>query len=232
MAPGPATVTLDVWRVPARDAVRAMLASATWSRRAGRDADVGFSRLLGTGDTRFTPAGADLTRWVALTVWSGPERPLHPAWARAAREHWRARLAPLTARGRWGGHAPFGTPGRSAGARWAGEVLSLTRARLRPLAAARFHTAVPPVAAVTRAADGLRAAMGVGEAPVGYQGTLSLWRDAAAVSAYAWRSAEHRAVVDRTPRERWYAEELFARFAVLDRPDSLAAWADRRAVTR
>ena len=59
-------------------------------------------------------------------------------------------------------------------------------------------------------------AFGVGEAPVGFQGTISLWRSAADVVRFAYRQPEHAAVVASTHRQRWYAEELFARFHVLD----------------
>jgi hypothetical protein len=50
----------------------------------------------------------------------------------------------------------------------------------------------------------------------GWQGTVSLWRSAADLTAFAYRQPEHRAVIERTPADRWYAEDLFARFAVLD----------------
>ncbi len=43
-----------------------------------------------------------------------------------------------------------------------------------------------------------------------------MWRSATDLIGFAYRQPEHRAVVDRTPIDRWYAEELFARFAILD----------------
>ncbi|MGW5673298.1 monooxygenase, partial [Micromonospora sp. NPDC003776] len=89
-------------------------------------------------------------------------------------------------------------------------------ARLRPRRAATFWRAVPPVAAALHAAPGLLARFGVGEAPLGWQGTVSVWRDPADLVAFAYRHPEHRAAITRTPTEGWYAEELFARFAVRD----------------
>ncbi|KPM55578.1 spheroidene monooxygenase [Frankia sp. CcI49] len=167
------------------------------------------------------------------------------AWARLADERWRVDLRPLHSRGLWSGQAPFGPqPGAGSGrppvhdrhdapvATPAGDapagdapagdtpardtpVVALTRARLAPRRAVLFWRAVPPVAAELRDADGLLFTAGIGEAPIGYQGTFSVWRDSAALRAFAYQGRAHAAVVQRTPRERWYAEELFARFAVL-----------------
>jgi len=95
-------------------------------------------------------------------------------------------------------------------------VLALTRARLRPSRALAFWRAVPPVTAELAAAPGLLARFGVGEAPIGWQGTVSVWRSTADLTAFAYRQPEHCAVIARTPSDRWYTEDLFARFAVRD----------------
>ena len=52
--------------------------------------------------------------------------------------------------------------------------------------------------------------------PSALQGTFSVWRDAAAIRDFAYRLPVHRAVIDQTRSTGWYAEELFARFAVLE----------------
>jgi hypothetical protein len=64
--------------------------------------------------------------------------------------------------------------------------------------------------------EGLRLRLGIGEAPVGLQGTFSIWRSQADLLAFAYRGEAHQQVVRRTRERGWYAEELFARFAVLD----------------
>jgi hypothetical protein len=58
-------------------------------------------------------------------------------------------------------------------------------------------------------------AVGVGEAPVGLQGTFSIWESAQALVEFAHRRSAHSQVVRRTALEGWYAEELFARFEVV-----------------
>ena len=42
-----------------------------------------------------------------------------------------------------------------------------------------------------------------------------MWDSTRALLDFATRSAAHADVVRRTPGEGWYAEELFARFAVV-----------------
>ncbi|MEV0003803.1 monooxygenase [Micromonospora sp. NPDC050980] len=217
----PDLVTLHVWRIPRRAVPGALTRMATHPARLRRLPGVRFAKLLGTGTgTGFGPGDADLTRWAALVVWDSPAdaagfgaSPVARSWARAASAAVRLELRPLTSRGEWSGREPFGTP---AGGRVTGPVLALTRARLRARRAATFWRAIPPVAAELHAAPGLLARFGVGEAPLGWQGTVSVWRDPTDLVAFAYRSPEHRAAITRTPTEGWYAEELFARFAVAD----------------
>ncbi|MEQ4305888.1 monooxygenase [Plantactinospora sp. B6F1] len=236
-------VTLHVWRVPPRALPRALTRMAVDRRRLWAVPGVRFGKLLGTGTgTGFGPTDADPTRWAALIVWADPERAtafdesrVGRAWRRIARTGVRLDLRPLTSRGRWSGVEPFGAPARPNGNDTpagsapgdgtavdgtavdgtAGRpVLALTRARLRPLRAGTFWRAVPPVAAALRDAPGLLARFGIGEAPLGWQGTVSVWRNATDLRQFAYRSPEHRTAITRTPQQRWYAEELFARFEV------------------
>ncbi len=225
--PVPALVTLHVWRVPASRVPAALARFGLDRSRARRTPGVRFAKLLGTGDGRtFRARDADLTRWAKLSTWAvpGPD-PVADAWARLATETLRLELRPLTSKGRWSGREPFGDP---VPERYNGPVAALTRARLSPRRAPSFWRAVPPVSTELHRSPGLLAALGVGEAPIGLQGTLSLWRSPAALRDFAHRSEAHTAVIADTARLQWYSEELFARFAVtacegtLDGRDPLA----------
>lgn len=137
-------------------------------------------------------------------------------WDAVAAERASLTLRPLASRGTWRGTDPFGS-----GHRWDGPVLSLTHARLSPRRMVGFQRALPAVAEAAQAAHGLRWWTGFGEAPVGFKGTLTAWSSSAAASEFAFRSAVHVDVIRRTPVERWYAEELFTRFALLDADGTL-----------
>ncbi|WP_299058258.1 hypothetical protein [uncultured Nocardioides sp.] len=186
-----------------------------------------FAKLLGTGSGEtFRPQDADPGHWALLTVWADEdarsafaESRLVRAWQGDATEELTVSMTPLTSRGRWSGVEPFAEPvagpeGTEGGGRWRGPVAAITRARLRTLRTPSFWRAVPAVADDLGSAAGLRVAVGIGESPVGLQGTFSMWESTDALVGFAYRSAAHREVVRRTTPARWYAEEMFARFAV------------------
>ncbi|GAA1904947.1 hypothetical protein GCM10009737_02110 [Nocardioides lentus] len=191
-----------------------------------------FAKLLGTGaGTTFTPRDADPGHWALLTVFDDEaaredfeDSRLVRAWRDDATEELRVRMRPLLSRGLWSGVEPFAepapgaepVPGGPGTASYAGPVAAITRARLRTLRTPSFWRAVPPVAEDLAGAPGLRLAVGVGESPVGLQGTFSLWESTDALVGFAYRSRAHREVVRRTAPARWYAEELFARLAVTE----------------
>jgi hypothetical protein len=197
-------VTLHVWRVPPRRVGSTMLRMARRKVPPG----VTFAKFLGTaGGVR--PSDADWTRYAVLTV--SPDPVELPDWDRLATSRARIDMTPLHSRGTWSKREPFGPETRD---KPDGMVVGLTRARLRPTRAVAFWKAIAPVAHEVHTAPGLLAYLGIGEAPIGWQGTVSVWRDAADLARFAYRQPEHRAVIARTPTDRWYAEELFARFAV------------------
>jgi hypothetical protein len=213
--PVPALVTLHLWRVPRGKVAHAVARMAVDRGRARRTPGVRFAKMLGTGDGRtFTVRDADPTRWAMLSTWATTtaDSPVARSWEALAAETYRLDLRPLVSRGRWSGREPFGAPEPR---KVAGPVAAITRARLSTRKARSFWSAVPPVSAVLQRSPGVLAAVGIGEAPVGLQGTFSLWSSADALRDFAHREAAHTDVIARTQTEGWYAEELFARFEVL-----------------
>jgi hypothetical protein len=180
-----------------------------------------FARLMGTGQGIGFSAVPDLRTWALFCVWDD-----RGAWERFAaesrvmkqyrdrgEENYSLLLSPISAHGRWGGVEPFAiAPERADPAE---PVVVLTRATIRPSRALRFWSRVAPVDETLRDHPDLLLTFGVGEAPYLKQATLSVWRSAAAMKAWAYSSPAHAETVRRTRAENWYSEELFARFRLL-----------------
>ena len=56
---------------------------------------------------------------------------------------------------------------------------------------------------------------------MGVLGTFSVWDSADALEDFAYRSTEHVRAIRRTRELGWYAEQLFARFEVLEAEGSV-----------
>jgi len=226
-------VRLTFWGVPAHAvplAVGRMGLDRVHLRRARAGGGLRFAKLLGTGDGRtFTMRDADPRHWGLLTVWDDDvaadrfeSGPTHRRWDTLAGERLDVRLTPVSTRGRWSGAEPFGSPAPSP---TPGPVASITRARIRPTRMRQFWRIVPPVSADLHAMAGMRLAVGIGEAPIGLQGTFTIWDGEQPLREFAHRRAAHVAAMRACGEGGWFAEELFARFR-LDRLSGTFAGTD------
>jgi len=95
--------------------------------------------------------------------------------------------------------------------------------RIKATHTSRFFTSVPPVTASLHGSAGLLTAIGIGEAPIGLQGTFSLWQSASDLRTFAYKGEAHTKAIADTEKFQWYAEELFARFSVREERGSMVA---------
>ena len=183
-----------------------------------RSNGVTFAKMLGCGKGEtFTPSDADPIRWGCLVVI--PESQLAQLDSSSTITKWRSKsisefrvvLDPITSTGMWSKQKPFEP---SAPVNFDGQVVAITRARIKASQTMRFFKSVPPVTASLHSSPGLISTIGIGEAPIGLQGTFSLWESMQAIKDFAYKGAAHQKAIAQTVEFDWYAEELFARFAV------------------
>ena len=215
-------VVLYLWRTKKKNLPRAIWHMASDRIKLKKDQEIGFFKLLGTGTGHtFTPRDADPTLWgllitieeSALTVFD--RGAVVSSWRKFADSEARFTATAISAHGKWSGVQPF-TVNSDLAKSWEGKIMVLTRARIRWRKNIRFWRAVPPVIDSLRDCVGVESAIGIGEAPIGLQGTFSLWSNPQAVRNFAYKGAAHAEVIRKTQTQNWYSEELFARFALLE----------------
>ena len=206
------------WKIEKKSLPFAFISMARDRGRLRRSRGVHFAKMLGTGTgENFTPSDADLSRWGALVVIDEAQldaidnNSVIKGWNKRSTNEVRLVLDPIAAHGLWSGSNPFDwshTPAADV------KVVAITRARIKWLQNFRFWSAVPPVSAELHQSPGLIAAIGIGEAPIGLQGTFSLWENGKALRDFAYKGQAHQKAIEATAQYNWYAEELFSRFAV------------------
>jgi hypothetical protein len=207
------------WKLKQRKVEFALLHMALDRGVARRFKGVRFAKMLGTGKGEtFTPRDADPQRWGALVVIEQSQlesldsSSLINRWRKNSASEVRYLLDPISSHGLWAKVNPFDYEKIAA----TGEVVAITRARIKWAQNLRFWKAVPPVTSSLHSSPGLLKTIGIGEAPIGLQGTFSHWQTGGDLRNFAYKGAAHQEAIAATERYAWYAEELFARFAVRD----------------
>ena len=213
-------VVVYFFTVPRKGIPFAFLSMAIDRMRSRKFTGISFSKLLGTGSGQtFTPSDAVLTRWgmvVAIDenrIEAFDQSSIITNWRKRSTSEFRAVLSPLSSHGLWAKTNPFDftEPLSNPDA----QIAALTRARIKWNKNFIFWKSVPPVVIDLHSNPGLHAAIGIGEAPIGLQGTFSLWKSASALRDFAYRGKAHQVAIAQTQSIGWYSEELFARFEVL-----------------
>ena len=191
-------------------------------RRTARNVPgVTFAKLMGTGTGKtFTPSDTDLKQWAVLFVAEDLDvvngSNFIKGWNTRSTSVDRYLLNPISSHGKWSQREPFEV---SAPSKSDGPIVAITRARLKWSQAIRFWRSIPPVVTDLHNSPGLLFSIGIGEAPIGLQGTFSVWQSGAALRDFAYKNAPHRAAIEDTKRFDWYSEELFARFELVNTAD-------------
>ena len=180
--------------------------------------DCQFYKLCGSGTGEgFTPK-PNWGVWAILAAWPDAatahdriaNAPVYRRWANKAAERYTLFLSPTSARGAWAGHMPFETDV----APHPGPIAALTRATVKPAKALRFWNRVPDISAAIGMDQNVAFKIGIGEVPLLHQVTFSVWPDVSAMAHFARHDGPHAQAIKAVRDGDWFAEELYARFAV------------------
>jgi spheroidene monooxygenase len=181
---------------------------------------LGFFKLFGTGTGEgFTPVPnpgvyAQLTTWPSLDIarQRATEAPVFRRFRAHATEALTIYMTAISARGQWDGVAPFAVVKPETVPL---PMAVLTRATVKPRHVLSFWSQTPDISVLVKDQPHLLFKIGMGEVPWFQQVTFSIWDDIEAMKAFAYASAQHGGAVRKVRDNRWFREELYARFAVL-----------------
>ncbi len=176
-----------------------------------------FVKLMGSGGRNGFGIRPNWGVYALLGVWDTIEKAkaffaAHPWWQAVdgrSREHCTFFMQTATAHGYWDGRMPFD---KTTDFDPRLPVAVITRATIYPSQMARFWRYSRTVSASLDDHPAARLSIGVGEWPLIQQATFSLWNSGEDMLRYAYKSRQHREVVQKTKELGWYKEELFARF--------------------
>lgn len=181
-----------------------------------------FHKLLGSGQGKGFSIKPNFRRYGLMCTWESEEAAdeflerseLMLEYRLHTQEIWTVKLIPTQAHGLWDGKQPF-TPQLQESVQ-TGPIAVLTRASINWRALPQFWRFTPKVSQSLEKAAGLICSIGLGELPLIRQATFSVWESLDAMKTYAYRDGLHQEVIKRTRAEKWYSEELFARFIPME----------------
>lgn len=176
-----------------------------------------FYKLLGSGQGKAFSVKPDFRRYGLFCTWENEAAArefLHHSnlikqYQAHTDEIWTVTMLPIQSQGYWDGKQPFEPTLQTPPD---GPVAVLTRASVNWLALPNFIRYGAKTSKALNEAQGLICSIGLGELPFVRQATFSIWESVEAMKQYVYKTPYHQEVMRRTRAEKWYKEELFARF--------------------
>ena len=92
----------------------------------------------------------------------------------------------------------------------------ITRGKIKLSKQLEFWLNVSSASDSIKNADGVEFYKGIGELPLLSQATFSVWKNHKAISDFAYKNKAHSEIIKKTRERKWYSEDLFARFEIID----------------
>ena len=222
---------LTVIRYPSRFIYFAICAMALFRLPLKRNKNIRFHKLMGCGKNGSFDIHPDWNQWAILIFLDElpdlegmKEKPeaMHTIlygsfitnWIKRFQcETWTIALQLMEGHGSWDGNKLLTDKKETNHS--AGPVAVLTRATIKLSKLRDFWQNVAPVSNQMKAASGLITSIGIGEMPLIRQATFSIWESMEHMKVFAYSMHEHREVIKKTRKEKWYSEDMFVRFRIL-----------------
>lgn len=182
-----------------------------------------FYKLLGTGAGAGFSLFPDFSTYSILCVWddsksandfiNNSEHSIKISKKAFSRNDYF--LKPIKSHGKWDGINPFNVYDSNFDKNKS--VAIITRATLNFTKLIEFWNSVPKASNAIKNAKGVLWFKGIGELPFIQQATFSIWENLESVTNFAYKDLNHSEIVKKTKKRKWYKEDLFSRFVIIDK---------------
>lgn len=186
----------------------------------GKIEGLSFVKMLGSGGKQGFSILPNFSLYGLLCVWENEqscqsffgESEIFKKLQSKSEKYQTLFLQSLQAHGKWDGKEPFSYVRQSPQTKE--KIAVITRAKIKWSKVWKFWSSVAPASRKMHTHPGLIFSVGIGELPLIQQATFSIWESIEAMTNYAYKSPQHKKVIQLTQQSKWYQEELFARFRI------------------
>jgi len=196
-----------------------LMGAYTFNKSLINSSGLKFIKLFGTGSNEGFSLIPDFSCYVMITSWKNDHfrkkfinknNILNEIISRSSKRV-EIRIDPYNFTGSWNGINPFKNISSYNG----GKVIVLTRARVKLNKLLNFLVNTSLAAKSIKSQDGAEFYKGVGELPVIEQATISIWNSEQSMMDFAYSDSNHKKIINKARKEKWYSEELFVRSNIL-----------------
>jgi heme-degrading monooxygenase HmoA len=215
----PQTTTFTIFKVKGwRDKFFALKSMSSFASKCKNLDALEFIKLMGCGSRDGFNLMPSFSQYALLCVWKSEEdadaffktSQLFKDYLNHTSAFQTIYMKATMSHGLWGGKNPFQIDNTLHDSKQ--KVAVLTRATIRWKDMIRFWLDVPSVSRSLKEGQLPIFAAGVGELPLRYQATFSIWEESEAMKTFAYKNKAHVEMVKKTRKVGWYSEEMFTRF--------------------
>ena len=181
-----------------------------------------FYKMLGTGSSPGFSMYPDFSTYAILLTWENKlfadkyfkSNDYYNLILSKTNTYRKIFLSSFKSVGQWDGINPFEKLGENHLEK-NNKIGVLTRATIHFGKLTHFWRSVKSASNAIESAEGVTYFKGIGELPFIQQATFSIWDSEKHINSFAYKNADHKIIIDKTRKQQWYREDLFARFHII-----------------
>lgn len=183
-----------------------------------------FYKMLGTGSGPGFSMYPDFYTYALLQVWEDlsyfkkfyQSNKYLDTYLSKSNQYRVIMLSNIRSSGYWDGINPFENKKSKKLNNVTKKIAVLTRGTINFSKLIYFWSSIKQSSDAISSAKGVSFFKGVGELPLIQQATFSIWDSEESINSFAYKNNNHKEIINKTRRQNWYKEDLFARFHILE----------------